>query len=163
MKLNKALVAVFFLTIFFAGTVAVEAGRFGRHHGVPGVMGPGLHSLKTIIQLDLSDSQRLQLINIIEKYDNERESLKESLREANKNLARVLQSEQPDEAEIRNALRRAAPIREELFVMRVNMMAELKTVLTPNQRQLLEKRKAHRFERTKARVGSVPEDTSNQE
>jgi len=161
MKLNKALVGVLFLTIFFAGTVAVEAGRFGRHHGPPGVMGPGLHGLKTMIQLDLSDSQKLQLMSIIEKYDNEKESLKESLREAKRNLARVLETEQPDEAEIRNALRRAAPIKEELFVMRVKMMAELKTVLTSNQLQLLEERKAHRVGRTKARSGPVPEDTSN--
>lgn len=163
MKINKALVTVLFLTIFFAGTVAVEAGRFGRHHRVPGVLGPGLHDLRTIIQLDLSDSQKLQLMNIIEKYENERESLKESLREANKNLASVLESEQPDEAKIRNALRRAAPIKEELFVMRVKMMAELKTVLTHNQLQLLERRKGHRFGMRKARFGPVPENSSNQE
>ena len=163
MKLNKALVAVLFLTIFFAGTVAVEAGRFGRHHGAPGALGPGLHGLRTIIQLDLSDSQKLQLMNIMEKYDNERETLKESLREANKNLAGILESEQPDEAEIRNALRRAAPIKEELLVMRVKMMAELKTVLTPSQLQLLEKRRVHRFGREKARIAPVSEGASNQE
>lgn len=161
MKLNKVLVSVLFLTIFFAGTVAVEAGRFGRHHGPSGVMGPGLHGLKTMIQLDLSDPQKSQIMSIIEKYDNQRESLKESLREAKRNLARVLQTEQPDEAEIRNALRRAAPIKEELFVMRVKMMAELQTVLTPEQLQLLERRKGHRFGRVKARIGPVPEDTSN--
>ena len=99
----------------------------------------------------------------MEKYDSERGSLKESLREANKNIARVLESDQPDEAEIRNALRRVAPIKEELFVMRVKMMAELKKVLTPKQLQLLERRKGHRLGREKARFGPVPKDTSNQE
>jgi Spy/CpxP family protein refolding chaperone len=162
MKFNKALVGVLFLTIFFAGTVAVEAGRFGRHHGPAGVMGPGLHGLKTMIQLDLSDPQKLEIMSILEKYDNQRKSLKESLREAKRNLARVLETEQPDQAEIRKALRRAAPIKEELFVMRVKMMAELKTVLTPEQMQLLEERKAHRRGRPKARMGPpIPEDTSN--
>lgn len=162
MKLNKAFIGVLFLTMFFAGTVAVEAGRFGRHHGPAGLRGPRLHGLKTMIQLDLSDSQKLKITSIIEKYDNQRQSLKESLREAKRNLARVLETEQPDEAEIRKALRRSAPIKEELFVMRVKMMAELKTVLTPEQMQLLEKRKAHRKGRPKARVGPpIPEDTSN--
>jgi len=161
MKFNKALVGVLFLTFFFAGAVAVEAGRFGRHHRPPDIMGPGFHGLKTMIQLDLSDSQQSRILSITEKYENERKSLKESLREARRDLARVLETEHPDEDAIRNALRRAAPIREELLVMRVKMMAELKTVLTLEQLQLLQERKAHRIERLKARSGPVPEDTSN--
>ncbi len=160
MKFNKALVGVLFLTIFFTGAVAVKAGRFGRHHGAHGIMGPGFHGLKTLIQLDLSDSQKLKIMSIIEKYENQRASLKESLREARKNLTRVLETEQPDEDQMRSALRRAAPIREELFVLRVKMAAELKTVLTPEQLQLLEQRQAHRTERLKARIGPWLEDTS---
>ena len=161
MKFNKALVGVLFLTIFFAGAVVVEAGHFGRHAGPPGIMGPGVNGLKTMIQLNLTPSQQSQMLSIIEKYENERESLRESLREARKGLARVLEAEQVDEDEIRSALRRAAPIREELLVMRVKMMAELKTVLTTDQLQLLEESKAHRIRGLKARIGPVPEDTSN--
>ncbi len=161
MKCNKALVGVLFLTFFFTGAVAVKAGRFGRHHDPSGIMGPEFRGLKTIIQLDLSDSQELKIKSILEKYENERASLKESLREARKNLISVLETEQPDEDQIRSALRRAAPIREELLVMRVRIMAELKTVLTPEQLQLLEERKAHRIERLKARLGPRLEDTSN--
>ncbi len=161
MKFNKALVGVLFLTFFFAGAIAVEAGRFGRHHRPPGIMGPGFHGLKNMIQLDLSDSQQSKILSITEKYENERESLEESLREARRDLARVLEAGQVDEDKVRSALRRAAPIREELLVMRVKMMAELKTVLTPEQLQLLQERKAHRIERLKARSGPVPEDTSN--
>ena len=147
MKLNKALVGVLFLTIFFAGAVAVEAGRSGRHHRPSGIMGPKFRTLKTIIQLDLSDSQKSKIMSIIEKYENERASLKESLREARKNLTSVLEAESADEDQIRSALRREAPIREELFVQRVKMAAELKTVLSPEQLQLLEQGKAHRLKR----------------
>ena len=161
MKFNKALVGVLFLTFFFAGAVTVEAGHFARHHGPPGIMGPGFHGLKTLIQLNLSGPQQSKILSIIEKYENERESLRESLREARKGLARVLEAEQVNEDEIRSALRRAAPIREELLVMRVKMMAELKTVLTTEQLQLLEESKAHRMKGLKARIGPVPEDTSN--
>jgi Spy/CpxP family protein refolding chaperone len=161
MKFNKALVWVLFFTIFFAGVVVVEAGHFGRHHEAPPMMGPGLYGLKTLIQLNLTPSQQSKILSIIEKYDNERKSVKDNLREARRDLARVLQAEQPDVNEIRNALRRVAPIREDLLVMRVKMMAELKTVLNPKQLQLLEERKAHRFEGRKARIGPVPEDTNN--
>ncbi|NIV92360.1 hypothetical protein GWN42_06035, partial [candidate division KSB1 bacterium] len=56
-----------------------------------------------------------------------------------------------DENEIRNAYRQAAPIKEELLVMGAKMMAEMKAVLTPEQLQLLEERKAERFEEMKNR------------
>ena len=161
MKFNKALTGVLFLTIFFTGAVAVDAGRFGRHHHPSGIMGPQFRVLKTIIQLDLSDSQKLKIMSIIEKYENETASLKQSLREARKNLTRVLETEQADEDQIRTALRQAVPIREELFVQRVKMAAELKTVLTPEQFQLLEQRKSHRIGRRKARSGSLPKDSSD--
>ena len=147
MKLSKALIGVLFLTTFFAGAVAVEAGRFGRHHRPSGMMGSEFRTLKAIIQLDLSDSQKSKITSIIEKYENERAGLKESLREARKNLTRVLEAEPADEAQIRSALRREAPIREKLFVQRVKMAAELKTVLSPEQLQLLEQGKAHRLKR----------------
>jgi Spy/CpxP family protein refolding chaperone len=161
MKVNKVLVVVLFLTIFLAGPVAVEAGRSGRHHGFQGMMGPGFHGLKTLIQLDLSDSQKSEIMSILEKYDNETANLKESLRETRKNLARVLDTDQADENQIRSALRQAAPIKEELIVMRVKMLAELKKVLTPEQLQLLNRGKAHRIDRRKTRSGPVPEHTSN--
>lgn len=161
MKFNKALVWVLFLTIFFATAVVVEAGHFGRHHGQFGMMGPQFSGLKTLIELKLTPEQQSQILAILEKYDNQRQSLKGNLREARRNLARVLQAEQPDVDEIRNALSQAAPFKEELLVMRVKMMAELKTVLTPEQLQLLKERKSHRFEGRKARIRPVPEDSSN--
>jgi Spy/CpxP family protein refolding chaperone len=160
MKVNKVLVVVLFLTIFLADTVAVEAGRFGRHHGFQGMMGPGFHGLKTLIQLDLSDSQKSEIMSILEKYDNETANLKESLKETRKNLARVLHTDQADENQIRSTLRQAAPIKEELFVMRVKMVVELKKVLTPEQLQVLNQGKAHRIDRWKTRNGPVPKDTS---
>jgi Spy/CpxP family protein refolding chaperone len=161
MKVNKVLVVVLFLTTFLAGTVAVEAGRFGRHRGFQGMMGPGFHGLKTMIQLDLSDSQKSEIMSILEKYDNKTATLKESLRETRKNLARVLNTEQADENQIRSALRQAAPIKEELFLMRVRMLAQLKKVLTPEQFQLVNQGKAHRLDRWKKRSGPMPEDISN--
>ena len=161
MKFNKALVGVLFLTIVFAGAVVVQAGHFGRHYRPYGMMGPGLRGLKTMIQLNLSDAQKSEIISIIEKYENEGRSLKRSLREARENCARVLETEPFNEAEVRNALRQTAPIREELLVMRLKMMAELKTVLTAEQRRLFKNLRGKRFERLKARGGTWPEEDSS--
>ncbi|UCG14328.1 MAG: Spy/CpxP family protein refolding chaperone [Deltaproteobacteria bacterium] len=151
MKFNKALVGVLFLTIVFAGAVAVRADHFGRHHRPHGMTWTGLHGLKTMIQLNLSDAQKSKILSIIEKYENEREGLKRSLREARENCARELETEPFNEAEVRNALRQTAPIKEELLVMRLKMMAELNTVLTPEQNQLLKELRPRRIERLKAR------------
>ena len=162
MKFNRALATVLFLTIVIAGAVGVEAGYFGRHHGPDSMMGPAIRGLKTMIQLNLSDSQKSKILSIIEKYDNERESLRRSLREASEDLTRALETETFNEDEVRDALRRRAPIREELLVTRLKMMAELKTVLTPEQRQLFKERRAQKIGRLKARGGTrLEEDSSN--
>jgi len=162
MKFNNALAGVLFLTIVFAGVVAVEAGHFGRHHGPHCMMGPGIRGLKTLIQLNFSDYQKSQILSIIEKYENERESIERSLREARENFTRVLEPEPFNEDEVRNALRRTAPIREELLVTRLKMMAELKAVLTPEQNQLFKELRAQKFERRKARGGAwLEEDSRN--
>jgi len=126
------------------------------------MMGPGIRGLKTMIQLDLSDSQKSKILSIIEKYENERESLKRRLREAREEFTGVLESETFNEGEVREALRRRAPIREELQVMSLKMTAELKTVLTPEQRQLFKELRAQRKGWMRARGGAcLEEDGSN--
>ena len=161
MKISKALAGVLFLTIVLSGAVAVEAGHFGRHHGPDSMPGHGIRCLKTMLQLDLSDSQKSKMLSIIEKYENERESLKRSLREARGDFTRVLETETFNEDEVRNALRRTAPITEELQVMRLRMLAELKTVLTPEQRQFFKELRAQRIEKLKARCGTWLERDSS--
>ena len=161
MKISKTLAGLLLLTIFLAGAVAVEAGHFRRHHGHDSMVGPGIRGLKTMLQLDLSDSQKSKMLSTIEKYETERESLKRSLREARGDFTRVIETETFNEDEVRNALRRTAPIREELQVKRLRMLAELKTVLTPEQRQLFKELRARRIERMKARCGAWLERESS--
>jgi len=53
-----------------------------------------------------------------------------------------LETEPFNEAQVRDALRQTAPIREELLVMRQKLVAELKSVLAPEQRQLFKNLRA---------------------
>ena len=148
---SKVLIAALALTIIFAGAFAVDAMHFGRHSGFKGVMGSRILGLKTLIQLNLSDSQKSRILSIIEKYENDIENAKNNLREARHNIRAALQAGEFNENEIRNAYRQAAPIKEELLVMGAKMMAEMKTVLTPEQLQLLEESKARRIEEIRGR------------
>ncbi len=161
MKISKTLAGLLLLTIVLAGAVAVEAGHFRRHHGHDSMVGPGIRGLKTMLQLDLSDSQKSKMLSIIEKYETERESLKRSLREARGDVTRIFETETFNEDEVRNALRRTAPLKEDLQVMRLKMLAELKTVLTPEQRKLIKELRTQRIERLKARCGTWLERDSS--
>jgi Spy/CpxP family protein refolding chaperone len=137
-----------------AGAFAVDAMHFGRHSGLRGVMGSRIFGLKTLIQLNLSDSQKSLILSIIEKYENDIQSAKKNLRVVRHNIRTILTAGELSENDLRNACRQAAPIKEELLVMRAKMMAEMKTVLTPEQLQLLEERKAERIERFRDRLDS---------
>lgn len=148
---SKALTAALVLTIVFTGAYAVDAMHFGKHSGSAGVMGSRVLGLKTLIQLNLSDSQKSRILSIIEKYENDIESAKNNLREARHNIRAAIQAGEFNENEIRKAYRQAAPIKEELLVMGAKMKAEMKTVLTPEQLQLLEERKAERIEEMRGR------------
>ena len=148
---SKVLIAALALTIVLAGAFVVDAMHFGKHSGFKGVMGSRMLGLKTLIQLNLSDSQKSLILSIIEKYENDIEKAKNNLREERHNIRAALQAGEFNEDEIRNAYRQAAPIKEELLVMGAKMKAEMKTVLTPEQLQLLEERKAERIEEMRGR------------
>src|SRR5210317_870290 len=151
---SKVLIAALALTIVLAGAFAVGAMHFGGHSGFKGVMGSRILGLKPLIQLNLSDSQKSRILSIIEKYENDIESAKNNLRQARHNIRAAMQAGEFNENAIRNAHRQAAPIKEELLVLGAKMKAEMKTVLTSEQLQLLEERKAERIERFRDRLDS---------
>jgi len=155
---SKALIVALALTIVLVGALAADAMHFGRHSGFKGVMGSRIFGLKTLIQLNLSDSQKSRILSIIEKYENDIQSARKNLWEARHNIRTILTAEELNENDLRNAFRQAAPIKEELLVMRAKMMAEMKTVLTPEQLQLLEERKVEKIEEMRGRFDRWFED-----
>jgi hypothetical protein len=62
MKLTKIFTVTLALTIIFAGVHVAEAMNGGHRGG-------GLFALKTLLELDLSDSQKSQILGIYAKYD----------------------------------------------------------------------------------------------
>jgi Spy/CpxP family protein refolding chaperone len=125
-----------------------QARPFGRGFSDRGI-DAGVGRLKALLEIKLSDNQRTQLINIINKYDEQREGLRNRMIEARKNLWGVLKAPNFDEEKARNAFREVSAVREDLFVLRAKMMSEMKSLLTPEQLQLLQERKAQRYEKKK--------------
>ena len=134
MKTIKVLGVALALTIIFAGVFGTEAMSYGRHHG------GGLFALKTLLELNLSDSQKTQILGIFGKYDLK--TAWQNVREAQKNLRAAMQATSLDETSyitgITSAYNQVAPLRQQLFLMRAQMMYEIKAVLSASQLQQLQ-------------------------
>jgi Spy/CpxP family protein refolding chaperone len=147
MNLRKALTVMVAVLMVFALAFAAEARPFGPNRGIRPVLG----GLKAFLQLKLSDSQQVHMMNILNKYETDRESLRNSIMEVRKNLSAILHAEKFNNEHARKAFREASAVREEMFVLKAKMMAELRAVLTPEQREFLKDRRAHRMERIRHR------------
>jgi len=141
MKSTKAWAVVAAISVVFALAFAAEARPFGPKRG-----------MKCFLELKLSEAQQGEMMNIINKYQPEREGLRDRMMEARRNLRAVLRAEPFNEGEARKAFREASVMREEMFILRARMMTELRAVLTPEQKELIQKRRAQRAERMKQRL-----------
>ena len=100
------------------------------------------------------------MMNIINKYQPEKEGLRNRMMEARRNLRAVLRAESFNEGEARKAFREASATREEMFVLRAKVMTELTAVLTPEQKELIKERRGQRAEKMKERLETWLENPS---
>jgi Spy/CpxP family protein refolding chaperone len=164
MRMTKTLTTVSGAIIILAVALAAEARGFGPAFpersigpgsmmgpgrtmdpglmGPPRSIGPGLMGLEKLLELNLSESQQTELLAILHKYEHEMEGIRDRSIAASKKLAIVIHAEDFDENELRKALREASSLKEELVVLRARMIAELKKVLTEEQKLHLNDRKA---------------------
>ena len=104
------------------------------------------------MELNLSDSQKDQALKIMEKYQNNRAEVRESLIKERDNLRTAIQADEFNEGNARKAFQKASSIREDMFIERAKMMTEMKKILTPDQIKVLNERKAERLEKMKGRM-----------
>lgn len=149
MKFKKALIIAVAHMIIILGVFTVNAGAFGQYPGAIGHMGSGLFGLKTLLELNLTEDQKTKIVSIIGKYETDRDLAVNSLREARKSLRTALQASEFNEATIRAAYQQISKLREDQLVTRLKMMGELKSVLSPEQLDLLKARKAQRMDKFK--------------
>ena len=156
MKSTKAWAVVAAVSMAFAIAFAAEARPFGPKRG----MKIGSGGLKGFLELNLSEAQQGEMMNIINKYQPENEGLRNRMMEARRNLRAVLRAESFNEGEARKAFREASATREEMFVLRAKIMTELEAVLTPEQKELIKERRGQRAEKMKERLETWLENPS---
>lgn len=133
MERNKVLFAALTLAaLFAAGTALAQADRPDRqwHHGPPGAVQQLAHLEQA---LDLTDDQALQLLEVLQDAEAEREALH----------TRAMESFQP-----------------EVCALRERTQAEVMAILTPEQAAELEQLREERTSRQGGRGGAPKVDCS---
>jgi Spy/CpxP family protein refolding chaperone len=127
-------------------------------HGMHGMGGPGTHLgeglLRALIKLDLTDVQKHEAALILSRYREEGKSRRDALRKAFEELRGTTEADPLDEEAVRSAYKGVAAAGEEMAVHGAKLVAELKGILTPEQRASLEEMKAARHQKRKGRMES---------
>ena len=138
-------------TLIITGTLMATGGNFPKCLSGFG-MHPGMHrgmmGMNMFMDLNLTDAQEEQVQAIITKYHDQRENTSDdhhkTMRET---MFSVIFDDQFDEGKVREAFRKSSADREEMVVQRVKMIAEIKTILDPEQVELLKERKTQMMEK----------------
>jgi Spy/CpxP family protein refolding chaperone len=124
-------------------------------HGMPGFPGPGSGfaeaMLRALLRLDLTDSQKHEAALILARYREEGREKAAAMRKAMEALRGATEADVFDEAGVRNACKGMAAAGEEMAVHAAKVVAELRGILTPEQKAALEEFKAARHERREGR------------
>ena len=136
---------LFTVVIGLALTSTANA-QFGHGRMMCG-KGPGLPGLRMVMDLDLSDTQRDEIRTIVKKYRAEGKEIREDLASAKENMAAVMFADPLDEAAVRSQFQSIVPQMEDLAVLGARIISEVKTVLTPDQIEMMKEMWAERTEK----------------
>lgn len=134
-----------------AGTAYAMPG-----HGMPGMGGPGAHFgqglLRAMLNLDLTDVQKHEAALILSRYRDEGKARRQALRSAMEVLRETTEAEPFNEEAIRGAFKGVAGAGEEMAVHGAKLVAELKGILTPEQKASLEEQRTARHGKREGRM-----------
>jgi periplasmic protein CpxP/Spy len=145
MKMKRLLLATVTMVVLSGTAYGMPGPEF------PGMGGPGEGILRALLRLDLTDSQKHEAALILAKYRDEGQKKIDAVREAMEALRAASEADALDEDAIRKAFKGVAAAGEELAVHGARLRAELRGMLTPEQKVTLEELKADRHERRKGR------------
>jgi len=153
--LHKGFTALVFLTAVAVGATMVSGnawayrggnggGQCGCEGRDGGWKGHGQQGDRLAKALDLSKEQTEQVKAIFRKHRDETAPLRKEIMSERRELRNLTQSEKPDEAAIREQVKKIAATGGDLAVRRARMSQEVRALLTPEQirkfRALQEKR-----------------------
>ena len=150
----KRMQKLLFATVTMAlvsGTAYAMPGH-GRH----GMEGPGAHFgqavLRALLDLELTDAQKHEAALILSKYRDEGRARRDALRSAMEVLRETTEADPFNEEAVRSAYSGVADAGEELAVHGARLVAELKGILTPEQKEALEEHRTARRAKRKGRM-----------
>jgi len=156
MERKKTITIMLALSMVLIFALAAEAGPLR-----PGPQSRGggmqVEALKSFIELKLTPEQQTKLTDLIAKYQEQQRNLNDRMRGEGRGLIRELRSEEFNEENARDAYRTASSFREDSFILRLKMLHDIKSVLTPAQQELLQARKAQRRDKMMERLESMLE------
>lgn len=135
---NKLIIGALALSVLLANAT-VEA-QVGPGHG----RGRGMHAGRMFENLNLTDSQKKTIGDLMASDRESRRPLMQRLREQRQLLNSASQKQPFDEAGVRFQAQEMAKLQSEMMVRRAAMMNRISTVLTPEQRAKWQESRAQR-------------------
>lgn len=134
-------------TLILTGKLLATGGNFSKC--LSGfAMHRGMMGMNMFKDLNLSDTQKDQVQAIITKYRDQRENTADELRQTmRETMFNAIFAEEFNEEKVRQAFRKSSQAREDMVVQKAKMIAEIKTILDPEQVELLKERKTQMMEK----------------
>ncbi len=129
-------------------------GPHGQRAGGPGGRPPGMQLVGMIMhRLDLTDEQREQVRGTVRTHVQETlRGLRDAQRTARRNLGRLINDPESEEAAILDAARNAAAVGEQVALARHALVRQLYGLLTGEQQAELKQLVAERLQRSSDRA-----------
>lgn len=137
------------LLFALGATVASAQDDHGRH----GKMGGGLGMMHGLSRLDLTDSQKAEVQRIMDARKATFESLRERARADWEALDAAADAQSPNPATVGAAYLKLRASREAMQAERKALMDQIRSILTPEQRDKLDAMKQERMRRFEERRG----------
>lgn len=100
-----------------------------------------------IKQLKLSADQEIQIKPLLENFRKEAKSIREAMVDARKNAKESMIADPFSESRARSALYKAAELKADMIIARIKLMNQIKTFLTPEQREQMARLQKEKFEK----------------
>jgi protein CpxP len=146
-KSHKYLVSAALITasLFAAGTAMSGEGERcdSRHHGKIGAHGDMHHGFhQKLKELNLTSEQQARVKEIMDKQKPQREAHMKAMQESRQALREATRSDAYDSAKVREIANKQAALHANMTVLRTETMHQIYSLLTPEQKQKWDAKRA---------------------
>ena len=135
----KKVIAIVFVTVLLVGALTIPAAAFGLQSG---------HDNPLAQILNLTPEQQQKLLEIRQAFQRDALPLQQHMQRTRLELKQLWTAQSLDQSQIQAKTKESTDLRIQLVQKRRDMLAKIKTVLTPDQLKTLEKYRSqfrHRY------------------